>query len=80
VAAGKNQCVMPGRLPVAAISATRRDAGVSQDKLADKLGWSRSKVTKIEQGQLRIEVPDFIMIARALDVDPETVFRRVMRW
>ena len=65
---------------MAVISATRRDASVSQEQLAERLGWSRSKVAKIEQGQRRIEVPDFILIARALDIDPETLFRRVMRW
>jgi transcriptional regulator with XRE-family HTH domain len=68
------------RAAVAVIAATRRDAEIKQDDLAAKLGWSRSKVAKIEAGDRRIELPDFILIARALNTDPETLFRRVMRW
>ena len=68
------------RAAVAVIAASRRDAGIKQDDLAAKLGWSRSKVAKIEAGARRIELPDFVLIARALNIDPETMFRRVMRW
>lgn len=68
------------RAAVAVIAATRRDADVSQEELARRLGWSRSKIAKLEQADRRIELPDFILIARALNVDPEMLFRRVLRW
>ena len=65
---------------VAIIAASRRDADVKQADLAAKLGWSRSKVAKIEAGERRIELPDFILIAKALGIEPEKLFHRVMRW
>jgi transcriptional regulator with XRE-family HTH domain len=68
------------RAAVAVIAASRRDSDVSQEELAERLGWSRSKVAKIEQADRRIELPDFILIARALDIEPEALFRRVLRW
>jgi transcriptional regulator with XRE-family HTH domain len=76
----KNQRERWYQIAVAVIAASRRDAGISQEQLAEKLGWSRSKVAKLEQADRRVELADFILIARALDVDPETLFRRVMRW
>ena len=68
------------RAAVTVLAASRRDAEIGQEALAGRLGWSRSKVAKIEAGERRIELPDFILIARALDIDPETLFRRVLRW
>ena len=65
---------------VAVIAASRRDADIKQADLATKLGWSRSKVAKIEAGERRIELPDFILIAKALGIEPEKLFHRVMRW
>ena len=53
---------------------------MSQEALADKLGVSRDVVANIEAGRRRVEVSDLILIGRALDVDPEVLFRRVMRW
>ncbi len=68
------------RAVCAVLAATRRDKDVSQEDLADKLGVSRDVVANIEAGRRRIEVSDLILIGRALDVDPEVLFRRVMRW
>jgi len=68
------------RAVVAVLAATRRDKDVSQEALADKLGVSRDVVANIEAGRRRVEVSDLILIGRALDVDPEVLFRRVMRW
>ncbi len=62
------------------LAATRRDKDVSQEALADRLGVSRDVVANIEAGRRRVEVSDLILIGRALDVDPEVLFRRVMRW
>jgi transcriptional regulator with XRE-family HTH domain len=68
------------RAVVAVLAATRRDKDVSQDSLAERLGVSRDVVANIEAGRRRVEVSDLILIGRALDVDPEVLFRRVMRW
>jgi hypothetical protein len=37
-------------------------------------------IANIEAGRGRVDVSDLILIGRALDVDPEVLFWRVMRW
>jgi DNA-binding XRE family transcriptional regulator len=68
------------RAVVAVWSATRRDLDLTQQNLADKLGWSRDTVAALEAGRRKIEVSDVILFALAVGVDPETLFRRVLRW
>ena len=57
---------------------TRRDLGVSQAALAARLGRPQSFVSKVERGQRRLDVVDFLKIARALNRDPAVLLRRVM--
>ena len=45
----------------------RRDAGLTQVALAKKLGRPQSFVSKFER---RLDVPEFIDVARALGIDP----------
>lgn len=49
---------------------TRRERGVSQRELAARIGKSRSFITKIEGRERRIDVVEFVAIARALGVAP----------
>jgi transcriptional regulator with XRE-family HTH domain len=53
---------------------------MTQDNLAAELGWHRSRVAKIECGERRVDVPEFIAIAIALKIEPEIIFYRVLRW
>jgi transcriptional regulator with XRE-family HTH domain len=46
-----------------------------QQKLAEKLGRPQSFVAKYEGGERRIDLVEFIAIARALDADPVKLFR-----
>lgn len=48
----------------------RRDAGLTQVALAKKLGRPQSFVSKFERGERRLDVPEFIDVARALGIDP----------
>lgn len=48
----------------------RHAAGLTQVALAKKLGRPQSFVSKFEQGERRLDVLEFIDIARALRVDP----------
>ena len=68
------------RAVVAVWSATRRDADLSQQALAQKLGWSRDTVASVEAGRRKVEVSDVILFAAALGLEPETIFRRILRW
>jgi transcriptional regulator with XRE-family HTH domain len=55
---------------IRALVKARTDTGVSQAELADRLGKSRSFVTKIEHRERRVDVVEFVAIARALGYSP----------
>lgn len=59
--------------------ATRKRAGITQVELAGRLGRPQPFISYIERGERRIDVIEFIVIAKALDVDPRTVFDELMR-
>jgi transcriptional regulator with XRE-family HTH domain len=54
--------------------ALRHAAGVRQQKLGVKLGKPQSFVAKYEGGERRIDLIEFIAIARALGADPVKLF------
>jgi transcriptional regulator with XRE-family HTH domain len=60
---------------IAALVAARHAAGIRQQALAKKLGRPQSFIAKYEGGERRIDVVEFIAIARALGVDPVKLFR-----
>ena len=55
--------------------AVRHGAGVRQQALAKKLGRPQSFIAKYEGGERRIDVIEFIAIARALGTDPLKLFK-----
>ncbi len=60
---------------IAALVAVRHAAGIRQQALAKKLGRPQSFIAKYEGGERRIDVVEFIAIARALGADPVKLFR-----
>ncbi len=48
----------------------RRQQGITQSQLAEKLGRPQSFVSKYENGERRIDLIEFMEIAAALGVDP----------
>lgn len=64
----------------AVIAHTRRDSDVTQGVLADRLGLSVDTVGAIETGRRKVEVGDVIEAAKALNVDPITLFKRIIAW
>jgi transcriptional regulator with XRE-family HTH domain len=55
----------------------REKAGFTQQQLADKLGKHQSFVAKYEGGERRIDVIEFLHIARALGFDASRAIRAI---
>ena len=55
----------------------RRDAGLRQIDLAERLGKPQSFVSKVERGERRLDVVELIVVARAIGVDEAGFLRTV---
>lgn len=56
----------------------RSNVGLTQQEVADRLGKPQSYVAKVERNERRIDVVEFIALAKALDVDPTRLFSAVL--
>lgn len=59
------------------LAEARKKAGVTQAALARKLGRPQSFVAKLEGCERRLDVIEFLVIARHLQADPCALLRRV---
>jgi transcriptional regulator with XRE-family HTH domain len=57
--------------------AARSERGLTQRELANRLSKPPSFVAKIELGERRLDILEFIEFARALEVEPIDLFRRI---
>lgn len=55
----------------------RRDLGLSQAEMATRLGRHQQFVSRYETGERRLDVVEFIDIARSLQLDIQTVIADV---
>ena len=62
---------------IAVLVATREAAGLTQRDLAARLKRPRSFVGRIEAGERRVDVIEFIEIARVMGVDPGHLFSKI---
>lgn len=64
----------------AVIAHTRRDSDITQEDLAERLGVSVDTIGAIETGRRKVEVGELIEAAKALNVDPVKMLKRVLAW
>jgi transcriptional regulator with XRE-family HTH domain len=64
---------------MAALVEVRTRAGVTQRELARRLSRAHSYVSRIEKGDRRLDVPEFIQWCDVLNADPVEVIRRIVR-
>jgi transcriptional regulator with XRE-family HTH domain len=57
----------------------RKNSGLTQQALAERLGRPQSFVAKVEGGERRLDVIEMIAIARALGADPAAWIRELGR-
>lgn len=69
-----------GKALATVLAATRSDADLSQRQVAEKMGWDRNTVTKIEGGNRVVSMQEFIELCRIYQVDPLKVMKRVLEW
>jgi len=67
------------RALIAAIVEARDATGLSQREFAKKLNRTNNFVWRIEAGERKVDVLEFIEIAKAAGLDPQELLRRVLR-
>lgn len=55
----------------------RKDKGLSQEALAEKLTKVQTFVSKYERGERRLDLVEFLDVSAALGVDPHKVIRQL---
>jgi transcriptional regulator with XRE-family HTH domain len=68
------------RVAAIVLTGTRNDLDVSQRELAARLGWTRNMIANLETGRRSVALSDFLLIATALNIHPETLLQRILRW
>ena len=63
----------------ALLVAARKSAGISQHDLALRLKTSQSAVARIEMGERRVDVIEFLDLARVLKINPLEALAELMR-
>ncbi len=57
--------------------AARKAAGLTQQQVADQLGKPQSFVAKFEGGERRLDIVEFVTIAKLLKADPASAIRLI---
>jgi len=68
------------RAVAAVVSATRRDADLTQQQLAASMGVHRNTIVRIEGADRAMTMAEFMLFARVLKLSPTELFDRVVRW
>lgn len=60
-----------------AIVEIRAARGMSQRQFADSIGYRNTFIAKVELGVRRLDVVEFVVLARAMNVDAADLLRKV---
>lgn len=65
------------QLIINALKEARIKQNITQEKLAQALNRPQSFIAKVENGERRIDVVEFVHIARLLSLDPAKVIKKI---
>lgn len=66
------------RAVAAALKKAREAAGLSQRQLSERLGQPPNWIQRIESLERRVDVAEFITIAKTVGADPAELFREAL--
>jgi transcriptional regulator with XRE-family HTH domain len=66
------------RIVVEVLVAARKAAGLRQVELAERIGKDQTYISRIEQGQRRVDVLEFYALAKAFGVDPASLYQSLV--
>lgn len=61
------------------LTEARKEEGVTQGDLAAKVGKDQTFISLIERSQRRVDVLEFVALARAMGTDPVELFEELVR-
>lgn len=64
---------------VQVLTEARKASGLTQTELAKLLGKDQTYISIIERGQRRVDVLEFVALAKAMKVDPASLFEQVLK-
>lgn len=65
------------QLVIKTLRDSRIEKGITQAKLAEALGRPQSFIAKVENGERKLDVVEFAVIARLLGVDAGAIIERI---
>ncbi|MGG7445364.1 helix-turn-helix domain-containing protein [Kosakonia oryzendophytica] len=63
---------------ITALKKARKERGITQVQLAEALGRPQSFIAKIESGERRLDVVEFVHLARLVGLEPADVLKRII--
>jgi transcriptional regulator with XRE-family HTH domain len=66
------------QLLIAVLRTARRELRVTQVELGERLGNTQTFISKVERGERRLDVVEFVEFCEALGASPEETFRRYL--
>lgn len=64
---------------VEVLTEARQKSELTQAQLADRIGKDQTFISLIERGQRRVDVLEFVALARAMGADPKRLFSEVLK-
>jgi len=65
------------QLVINALKKARKEKGITQAQLAEALGKPQSFIVKVESGERRLDVVEFVHLARLVDADVQRIIASI---